>query len=105
MWKRSLVLALTVGLALMAHSDPVVAEYEDGECADYISGMADNPFQGTLIGTRKVTETTEFEGSLNPFPGVDGSARGSRTEEYWIGTYVGLDGEHHEVNCSNYTLT
>ncbi len=83
-------------------------------CADYISGGADNPVTGTLLGSRKVTETTNLGGGLNASVGgkkggVGGSIGGnmeggsSTTIEYYVGTYLMSDGDRLEVRCDNYT--
>ena len=109
MIQRSLVLAFTVGLALMTNADSAAAQAadtEEEECAEYISSGGDSePFFGSLLGTKKIISTVTYGGSLTPFPRIEGSVSGSKTTEYWVGTYRTAGGGSVEVNCSNYELT
>ena len=83
-------------------------------CADYISGGAGNPATGTLIGSRKVTQTTTtssgasagVSGSVGVVEGNAGgetSSSTTTTEEFYVGTYVMFPGGARiEVRCDTY---
>ena len=87
-------------------------------CADYISGTADNPATGTLIGQSRVTLTTttttgasggaNAEGSVGVATvganiGGDKSNSTTTVEEFYVGTYIMFPGQERiQVRCDTY---